>query len=290
MNKIQVGFLVSYDYELLKNSLPRVYEDADTIFLAIDINRKTWKGDTFEIQPNFFKWIKTIDIQSKIVIYEDDFYISDLTSMQCEIRERKMLSKKMGIGNWLIQLDADEYFLNFKNYIKYLRKYDRFLIHPEKKQIQIAGFLINMYKFTDDGLLFVKKPTRVLAATNYPSYKVGRQTKQRIIYTTNILWHETLSRDEKSLEYKLKNWGHDCDIDLKGFMDKWRTVNSSNYTTMRNFFFMNPKKWKELQFVTGENMEEVSRNLDPNKYLPSSFYIAFKNFEQWFKFLFRNRK
>ena len=40
MKKNQVGFLVSYDYELLKNSLPRVYEESDTIILAIDKERK----------------------------------------------------------------------------------------------------------------------------------------------------------------------------------------------------------------------------------------------------------
>ena len=50
---------------------------------------------------------------------------------------------------------------------------------------------------------------------------------------------------------------------------------------------MNPKRWKKLEFVKGENITEVSRNLDANKYLPNSLYIAYKNFEQWIKFLFK---
>ena len=61
MNKIQVGFLISYDYELLKNALPRVYDDADTIFLAIDKQRKTWNGASFSINDSFFLWIKEFD-------------------------------------------------------------------------------------------------------------------------------------------------------------------------------------------------------------------------------------
>ena len=52
MNKIQVGFLVSYDYELLKNAIPPIYEDSDTIFLAIDKNRKTWKGSDIAIDES----------------------------------------------------------------------------------------------------------------------------------------------------------------------------------------------------------------------------------------------
>ena len=39
MGKIQVGFLVSYDYDLLRNAIPLVYDFADSIFLAIDIDR-----------------------------------------------------------------------------------------------------------------------------------------------------------------------------------------------------------------------------------------------------------
>jgi hypothetical protein len=36
MKKIHIGFLLSYDYELLKFSLPPVYKSADRIFLARD--------------------------------------------------------------------------------------------------------------------------------------------------------------------------------------------------------------------------------------------------------------
>jgi len=35
--------------------------------------------------------------------------------MQSEVREGKMLAEKMGIGNWIIQLDADEYFIRASN-------------------------------------------------------------------------------------------------------------------------------------------------------------------------------
>lgn len=289
MKKIHVGFLLSYDYIKLKNSIPPVYKMADRIFIAIDSAFLTWSGQLFEVDSHFFEWLKEFDVDDKIELYYDNFYVPELSAIENDNRERHMLSLKMGIGNWLIQVDSDEYFINFDNFVKNLRKYDHYLDNPEKTKIQFAGFLINMYKYSDGGVFFVEKPTRVLAATNYPNYKVARQTKQRIIYTPNILWHETLARNEKDIEFKLMNWGHNVDVDVEKFMEKWRSVNISNYQTLRGFFYMNPKKWKKLQFVKGDNIEEVSRNLDANKYLPSSFYISYKNFEQWFKFLFRNR-
>ena len=46
MKKIHVGFLLSYDYEKLKLSLPPVYKYSDAIFIAMDINNKTWSGNT----------------------------------------------------------------------------------------------------------------------------------------------------------------------------------------------------------------------------------------------------
>ena len=71
--KIQVGYLVSYDYELLKNSLPTIYKEADGVFLAIDKNRRTWNGEYFTINDSFFEWIREFDVDKIVVIYEDDF-------------------------------------------------------------------------------------------------------------------------------------------------------------------------------------------------------------------------
>lgn len=286
MRKIQVGFLVSYDYNLLRHAIPRVYHEADNIFLAIDKDRKTWNGASFDIPESFFKWVEEIDIDNKIIIYQDNFYRSNLSTMACEIRERKLLSEKMGIGNWLIQLDADEYFLNFNNFVKTLRKYDSFLKNPSQNNIQIATFLVNIYKFVDDGCLYINEPTRCLAATNYPNYKVGRNTRKRIIYTDNLLLHETLSREESELEFKFENWGHKNELNTE-FMDKWKYANSTNYKTLTNLFYLEPHKWKSLGFVNGTTISQILDTFLKNNFKPSKWFIKRKNFGQWFKFLFR---
>jgi len=285
LGKIQVGYLVSYDYELLKNSIPTIYKESNTIFLAIDKERKTWNGEFFTIDNTFFEWIDAFDIEKKIVIYEDNFYVSSLTTMECEVRERKMLSDKMGIGNWLIQIDADEYFLDFSGFIIDLRKYDSFLQNPKENPVQIGCFLTHLYKYTNEGILYVENLTRVLLATNYPNYKVGRKTKARVIYTDKILLHECLSRTEDQLAFKLKNWGHNVQIN-DSFFEKWKLVNQENYKTFKDFYYIEADTWKTLGYFPTKNMDEIKNYVSNNKVLRiSPLYLFFKNFGQWFKYI-----
>lgn len=287
MKNIHVGFLMSYDYEKLKHSIPPVYAAADAIFIALDQDLRTWSGQKFEVDPAFFQWIEEFDVDKKISFYRDDFYDPTISAIENDNRERHMLSMKMGIGNWLVQVDSDEYFLDFGKFVKDLRKHDQFLDDPEKKKIQFAGYLLNMYKYVDGGVLYIDRASRGVLATNFPNYKVARNTRQRIIYTKNLLLHECVSRSEEEILTKFKNWGHKNQIDLEGFMKKWRTVNKSNYKNYRDFFYIEPEKWKKLGFVEGNSIEEVNRNLDYSAIMPSDFYIWKKNFGQWFKFLFK---
>ena len=107
MKKIHEGFLLTYDYLKLKIAIPLVYEYADRIFIAQDENFTTWNGNKFQVEDDFFLWLKQIDTKNKIELYKDNFYIPELTAIQNDTRERHMLSMKMGIGNWLIQIDNE---------------------------------------------------------------------------------------------------------------------------------------------------------------------------------------
>lgn len=285
--KIQVGYLVSYDYEMLKNSLPSVYNEADTVFLAIDKNRKTWKGESFNIEDSFFEWLTTFDSDNKVELFEENFYVPELSAMECEVRERKMLSEKMGIGNWLIQVDSDEYFVDFKKFITDLRKYDSYLINPEKRPIQIGAFWLNLYKYTNDGILYVDKPHKLVVATNFPNYKWGRQTKQRVIYTNTILLHETLSRTEEGIKFKIENWGHSHEVN-NDFLDKWKKVNENNYKKFTNLYYIEPERWKKLGYFPTKKISEINKYINDNSQLKlSKSQLFFKNFGQWFKHLFK---
>ncbi len=276
---------MSYDYEKLKLSIPPVYNKADKIFIALDHEQRTWKGTHFDIDPAFFDWLKTFDTENKIEIYKDNFYVPELTTIQNDTRERYLLSQKMGIGNWLVQVDADEIFIDFDKYVKTLRSYDSFLDHPEKTPVQIAGFLINIYKYLDNGILYVNEPTKVMLTTNYPNYKRARNTKERVIYTNNILLHECLSRTEEDLKFKLDNWGHSHQINNE-FLSKWKKADETNYRTLKNLFYLDPTIWKGLDYFPSKNIEEIRELVEQKDDLKvSASFLKNKNFGQWFKFL-----
>jgi hypothetical protein len=287
MKKIHVGFLMSYDYEKLKYSIPPVYDEADAIYIALDKDQRTWKGNSFQIDDSFYTWLEAFDTEQKITIYKDDFYVSHMDAIQNDTRERIMLSEQMGIGNWLVQVDADEIFLDFKNFVKTLRTYDRFLDQPEKRPIQIAGFLVNIYKYLENGILYVNEPTKVMLATNYPNYKRARNTKQRVIYTDNVLLHECLSRTEEELKFKLENWGHSHQLNEE-FFPKWKKANETNYKELKDLFYMDPKIWKGLGYLPSRNLDAMKNMIKTQDDLKlSSWFLMKKNFGQWFKFLFK---
>jgi len=287
MKKIHTGFLVSYDYEKLKKSIPPVYAKSDKIFLAIDHENRTWTGTNFTIDDDFFTWLESFDIDNKITIYRDNFYIPELSPIDNDTRERQMLGEKMGIGNWLIQIDADEIFLDFNKFVQTLTKYNKFLDNPEKNKVQFSGFLINIYKYLDSGLLYVNDATKFLVATNYPNYKRARNTKERVIYIPSYALHETLSRTEEELMFKISNWGHKDEINNE-FLSKWQMANEQNYMQLKDLFYLDPKIWKSLGYFSGQKESDFIVEIDRNPNLKKgAFWLWKKNFGQWFKHLLK---
>lgn len=287
MKKIHVGFLLSYDYALLKNSLPPVYKAADRIFLAKDKEMRTWKGQKFTVDSEFFDWLKAFDTENKIEIYEDDFYLPELNTIENDTRERTMLSEKMGIGNWLIQVDSDEYFVDFEKFVFDLRKYDHYLNNPEKNKIQIFAFWFIIFKYTEQGILYVDEPMKAAFATNYPNYKCARRTNERVIYLDSIVLHESVARSESELRFKLENWGHNVDVNQE-FLPKWLAVDEHNYQSMSNFYYIEPARWKKLNYFPTQDLSEIKKLIaqSPERQI-SPWHIRLRNFGQWFKFLFK---
>lgn len=290
MKKIHVGFLMSYDYEKLKNSIPPVYEKADKIFIACDINFNTWTGNKFSVSESFFQWIKEIDVNNKIEFYFDNFFIDNLSPIENDTRERHLLALQMGIGNWIVQVDSDEFFIDFSKFVDYLKSKNHYLYKPEKNPIQIAGFLINIYKYLDNGLLYVNKPTKVMLATNYPNYKRARNTKQQVIYTNNLLMHECLSRNEAELNMKFSNWGHSDEVN-ETFFKKWKKANIENYKELKDVFYLDPKIWPSLDYFPSTSLDSIQKIIHEKVDLKITKTKLFsKNFGQWFKFLIKKKK
>jgi hypothetical protein len=244
---IKVGFLVSYDYELIVHSLPPVYEYADKIVLAVDKDEKTWSGNSFQIADSFWQWIKEFDSHHKIEIYKDSFYVERLSIIQCETRERNLLGKFMGSGGWHVQIDADEYFADFKVFVDFLHWLDK-----EKKHIDCVNqeWLV-LYKRVSSGCLFVKGYGGGTAlATTRPEYICARiiDRPKKILYPQKII-HDSWARSEQALWTKLNNWGHKNDFNTEGYFHFWKAIDEKNYRFVQNFGPIWPEIWKELDYI-----------------------------------------
>jgi hypothetical protein len=262
---IKVGFLISYDWGLLKNALPNIYNDADIIYLALDKKRLTWSGNLFDFDEIAFKQlIKDIDINHKIIIYEDDFYQQNRTSMQCEVRERNLLAQQMGENGWHIQLDVDEYFIDFKGFTDYIKK-----INPNpqatQKAINICVGWINLFKKTQNHYLCIENNSNNLesiqVATNVPIYENGRRNGNFNHYSSFFMIHDTWARTEQEVWQKISNWGHKTDFDIQKYFEFWKNLDENNYEEVKNFHPIQPNVWQKLTLVNANNIEEVIKNI-----------------------------
>ncbi|TFD98560.1 hypothetical protein E2605_00315 [Dysgonomonas capnocytophagoides] len=253
-SEIKVGYLISYDYDYIKNSLPLVYDEVDYIAIAVDINRKTWVGKSFEIPDTFFQWLKDFDKDNKIHLYEDDFCDLNLTPMQCETRERNMLSRFMGEGGWHVQIDTDEYFIDFKGFKNYVSRYMDYDI----EQVLLVPFY-TIFKEDNTGFFVVKDAEEyVPVAFNNPKFIRARYTEcKRTHVVPSPILHQSWAKDEVQIRKKIENWGHKNDFDTEKYFQLWKFVDSYTYKRLKNLHPLAENAWKELEYIPTTNIVEL---------------------------------
>lgn len=263
---IKVGYLISYDYKMIFSSMSLLYNYVDEIHLAIDKNRLTWSGNSFELPDSFFKDIERFDTKKKIKFYFDDFFQSDLTPIECDTRERMMLAKKMGKG-WLMQIDVDEYIYDFKKFANYLRKKWYLLLFPKCTPVVFRANWITLYKQLNDGFLFIRNNETFPLLTNIPSYEYCRENTKLPNYQTNLqVIHQSWARSEEEVETKLKNWSHRKDFNTTKYLELWRNLTADNYKNVEDFHPVYPKDWNKLWYVEANSIETfIKRYSNENK-------------------------
>lgn len=259
---VKVGYLVSYDYEYLKYSLPLVYENekVQEIILVIDKHRLTWSGNKFEIPTAFFEWIKSIDTESKIKIKEDSFYNELNPPMINENEERNFLYKKMGKCDWYIQLDCDEYFLDFGAFMNELEE-----IYLDKNKyhntLSVCVKFANLFKKLEKGFLVISPIIEnCWVATTNPICYYGRVNEyNKTIESGAILIHQSWARSQDEIYQKITNWGHKNDFDSNSYFNLWKSLDINNYRYIRNFHPLqdNDGVWNELKLLNFENIETL---------------------------------
>lgn len=254
---IKIGYLISYDYNFVFNSIQLIYPFAEEIYLAIDCDRKTWMGNSIDIDESFFEKIKSLDIDKKIKIYEDQFYIAGLEPMHLETRERQMLSTKMGESCWKIQLDADEYCPNFKYLAQFLKK-NNFLLKKSAPQINFLPTWISLFKRNEKGFFIISPYEETFSMiSNQPKYKFGRNSEGLDLQIDYKVIHQSWARGEQEILTKIQNWGHHYDFETTTFFDRWKNLDETNYKEYEDFHPIYKGFWKKLEFVEAKSIEEL---------------------------------
>lgn len=253
---IKVSYLVSYDYEMFLTSVSQLYDYVDRIVVSIDKDRKTWSGNNFEIPDSFFEEVKRFDKNNKIDFYFDTFYLTHLTPMENETRQRNLVLSKLGKG-WKIQLDVDEYIYDFKTVAKYLDKYIFLTYFPRLTPICLKGKLITLYRELAEGYLFIENNEQFPFITNQDNNTHTRNNNKVRNFQTNIkVIHQSWARSEKQIFIKIKNWGHRDDFNTQEYFEFWRSLSIENYKSAFNFHPLSPNVWNKLVFLKSANVNE----------------------------------
>ncbi|QJX47559.1 hypothetical protein HMJ29_11655 [Hymenobacter taeanensis] len=275
---IKVGFNVAYDWEFLKTSLPIVYSSADKICLSIDKDRIGWSGKKYAFNDDeFYKFVKELDVDGKIDIYEDDFHITQLSPIDNDTRQRRLMSERMGDGGWFVQLDADEYFIDFEGFAKRLRntKYS----YP----VNINCALVILYKRLGSGFLVIdnggySKAEKFPVATNVPAYKYARISDWFNIQYPFYILHQSWARSEEEIQQKVSNWGHKLDFDTNEYTNFWKGLDQENYKNVKNFHPIQPAVWSKLELVPAQGLESLVEYYKEKKLeVPNAFQQFFMN-------------
>lgn len=255
---IKVGYLLSYDYQYIFNSLKTVYDFADKIVICYDREGKTWAGNHFLIPNEVFEKIKSIDNQNKIVFYSDTFYIEGENPINLDTRQRNMLAQKMGKGGWHIQIDSDEYALNFQKLTSFLQKHSYLLRNPKRTPINFFVKFVTLFKQNEEGFFVITPHTEpCFLITNVPFYTNARMPENQFFVQLNYyLIHQSWARSEQDILQKFQNWGHKNDFNTQKYFEKWKNLNSENYRSYQNFHPLTPQEWKSIEFIKSKNIDE----------------------------------
>jgi len=286
---IKVGFCVAYDWEMLRKSLPLIYDHADQICLSLDINRKSWSGKFYLFDDlAFHAFLKKTDTQKKIDLYEDDFFVRSLSPIENDNRQRKLMSDRMGAGGWHIQIDSDEYFLNFKGFVNFLKSKTHYL---NGKPVNICCPWVSIYKRVSDGYLIVDNAETTWEtmpfATNKPEYFNARRNSHFNAISTFFVVHETWSRSSEELKQKLNSWGHNDDfLSKESYLKFWEAIDKFNYQFVDDFHPLQSGVWKKLMYVKANSIDELLSIIKTDylfKINKASLYL--KNSRNWNRLL-----
>lgn len=242
--------LIAYDYRYALRTIQSYYSIADEIILGLDRDRISFSNLKFPFDDeDFFTSIEQLDTHRKIRVIEENFH-SHGHPLENEHYERKTLANHCKPGNWIIQIDSDEYILNpqeFKDWIK-----------QAPGDVGIQGRWVTVFKQFGDDYLLVEEPDPFIAiGTKCRDLYIDlRRTDQVQVRSPMIMLHQAWGRSRADLERKLRNWGHSRDFNIDQYLHLWDSVNLENYRQFKDFHPLYPPYWPSLEKVRLNALEK----------------------------------
>jgi hypothetical protein len=266
MIKKSVISLISYDAEMLPNSIKSYYDYVDEIILGLDKDRITWNHQSFKFDENkLWAELKKLDTKNKISIIEESFHPSGL-AIENDNYERNFL-KSHCTHDWIMSFDADEQLINPKEFFynwcplfePYYKNYDInftwFL--PWKEFEKDILFITN-----EDGS-FIKSEKQGFATHKDARYTYARWTDNQFrIDSPLCILHWSLCRNEKDLHQKINNIGHADKVKEDPFFGIWKQTNLDNYNNLRNFKTSglgDPRQWPKLTKFDKNDLKQICK-------------------------------
>lgn len=240
---ISVVMPVAYDWRYALDSLPHCYAIADEIVLGLDAQRVSWSGRPYPFNERAFRaGLGRLDRQAKIKVVEANFH-AQASPGDNDTFERNALSRHCRAGNWVLQIDSDEWMRNPAEFAAWLSQ--QRLARP------VFAQWLTVYKILGGTALVVDGPAEWV--------QVGSARPGRYIHMRDTggwsqrspleLLHFGWGRSRAELKRKLENWSHTLDVDAAAALRRWDAVTLANHRLQRDLHPIHPATWPGLRAV-----------------------------------------
>ena len=240
LNHISVITPTAYDFRYSYESIKNYYDIADEIFIGIDKDRISWAGNKFDFDmAEFQSFINDIDTDKKIKIIQENFHQHPIP-VQNDTAEKNHLSSLCKNGNWILQIESDEYMFNKEEFMKWLPNAD--------PNYGIKAQWVTVYKSFGDKILVANDSGgQVAVGTKLKSqYYQCRDVRQEAHMSPLKLLHYSWGRTRHELSTKFKNWGHAGSFDAEKYLDMWDKITLDNYMNFKDLHPIDPHGWPNL--------------------------------------------
>ena len=244
--KLSFVTLAAYDYRYLMTSIGTYYPMADEILIGLDKDRISYSHKPFAFDDaEFFRMIKAVDRDDKIRVVEDNFHVCD-TPMRNETYERNALSGLCRDGNWIVQIDADEYMVNGDEFYLYMQEHDAEDVLVQANWVTVFKsfpercLVIDTFQAFDGVIPFATKRKRAY-------WEARNILDQPLSRSPLVLVHYAWGRTRDELHQKLTHWSHSQDFDTDRYLALWDSVTLENYGQFKDFHPIYGPYWRALK-------------------------------------------